>query len=280
MRKTWIVYPLIIAAVATLGVLGLAKDTIVQGQWAAGPVRIDGLDQDWQDATFLTDPGSKAQYAVKNDGANLYILFLFKDPASASTIEYTGMKVFFNADDKKSRDLGILFTKRALPVEAVIAEMEKRGEAVTEERKAELRKQKTHMVFVEEPINTKTLSAPTDPAVKTDPPVYRSAARQRVQYFEFRIPLSRTNEPRGIGAGAGKTIKLGFEWGGMTKEVLENQMADMVSRAGSAHQGAELSDSLANPRDNAGTLQGGGEYRRDPRTMLHSFWLDLKLAAQ
>jgi hypothetical protein len=125
MRKTWIVYPLIMAAVAALGVPGLAKDTIVQGQWAAGPIRIGGLDQDWQDAAFLTDPGSKAQYAVKNDGANLYILFLFKDPASASTIEYTGMKVFFNADDKKSKDLGILFTKRSLPVETVIAEMGK-----------------------------------------------------------------------------------------------------------------------------------------------------------
>jgi hypothetical protein len=136
------------------------------------------------------------------------------------------------------------------------------------------------MVFVEEPINPKKLAAPTDLAVKTDPPAYRSAAKQRVQCFEFRIPLSRTNEPRGIGAGPGKTIKVGFEWGGMTKEVLENQMAGMVSRAGSAHQGAELTDSLANPRDNAGTLQGGGEYRRDPRTVLRSFWIDLKLAAQ
>lgn len=280
MRKRWIVYPLIMAAVAALGVQGLAKDTIVQGQWAAGPVRIDGLDQDWQDATFLTDPGSKAQYALKNDGANLYILFLFKDPASASTLEYTGMKVFFNTDDKKSKDSGILFTKKALPVETVIAEMEKRGEVLTEERKADLRKQKTQMVFVEEPINPKKMTAPTDPTVKTNPPVYRSATKQRVLCCEFRIPLSRTNEPRGVGAEPGKTIKLGFEWGGMTKEVMQAQMAGMVSRGGSAHQGAELTDSLANPRNNAGTLQGGGEYYRDPRTKLHSFWVDVKLAAQ
>ena len=281
MRKIWIVYPLIIAA---LGVLGLAKDTIVQGQWAAGPVRIDGLDQDWQDATFLTDPGSKAQYAVKNDGANLYILFLFKDPAAASTIEYTGMKVFFNPDDKKSKDLGILFTKRSLPVEAVIAEMEKRGEAVTEERKAELRKQKTHMVFVEEPINAKTLSAPTDPAVKTDPPVYRSAARQRVQCFEFRIPLSRANEARGVGTEPGKTIKLGFEWGGMTSEVMKEMMAGMSSASGMPRQGAGVSEAVGQPRNDSpgstGDIESTFQYRRDPRTRLHSVWIDLKLAAR
>ena len=284
MRKIWIVYPLIIAAVATLGVPGLAKDTIVQSQWAAGPIRIDGLDQDWQDATFLTDPDSKAQYAIKNDGANLYILFLFKDPVAASTIEYTGMKVFFNAEDKKSKDAGILFTKRALPTESVIAEMEKRGEVLTEERKAELRKQKTHVMFVEEPLNPKKMTAIADPAVKTEPPAFRSASKQRVQCFEFRIPLSRANEARGVGAEPGKTIKLGFEWGGMTAEVMRAMMAEMSSSNGMPRQGAGLSGAVGQPRNDSpggtGDIESSFRYQRDPRTRLHSVWMDLQLAAK
>lgn len=284
MRGRWIAYPMIVAGLAAFGAAGLAKDTAVVSQWTAGPVKIDGLDQDWQDATFLTDPDSKAQYAVKNDGANLYILFLFKDPAGASTIEYTGMKVFFNADDKRSKDAGILFTKRSLPVETVIVEMEKRGEVLTEAQKAELRKQKTHLVFVEEPVNPKKMTALTDPAVKTDPPVYRSAVKQRVQCFEFRVPLSRVNEARGIGTEPGKTIKLGFEWGGMTSEVMKQMMAGMSSSSGMPRQGAGLSGGLGQPRNDSpqstGDIESSFQYQRDPRTRLHSVWIDLKLAAK
>ncbi|HVP91631.1 MAG TPA: hypothetical protein VMS75_10505 [Terriglobales bacterium] len=275
MKRRWIACSLVAAAVAVLGVAGLAKDTPVSSQWAAGPVRIDGSDQDWQGATFLTDPDSMAKYAVMNDGKNLYVFVQFADEKSASTIESTGMKVFFNADDKKSKDLGVLFTRKALPTETMIAEMEKRGEALSDERKAELRKQKTQMVLVEEPINAKKLAAPADPAVKTEPPLYRTTKKQRAQSYEFRIPLSRVNQVAGIGAEPGRTIKLGFEWGGLTDEMKR----DMMGPRGLSGPNPGLSDSLANERnDSAGG--SGAVLRHDPRTRQHSFWIDLKLAAQ
>jgi hypothetical protein len=276
------VFPLILAAVAAIAVAGLAKDIVVTSQWSATPVRIDGLEQDWQDATFLTDEGSKAQYAVKNDGNNLYILFVFKDQMSATTIEYTGMKVFFGAEGKKSKDLGILFAKKPMTADNVIAEMQKRGEALTEERKIELRKQKTYMVFTEEVINAKKVTAPSDPAVQTLPPVYRAANNKRVAVYEFRIPLGRINQPGGIGIEPGKTIKLGFEWGGMTQDIMRNVMADRASAGARASQRAVGSD--AGFSDDSGGGEGGGggmgEFNRDPRYKKHSFWIDLKLAAQ
>jgi len=282
MTRKRIVFPLILAALAVVAVTGLAKDTVVTSQWAAAPVRIDGLEQDWQDATVLTDEGSKAQYAIKNDGKNLYILFVFKDPLSASTIEFTGMKVLFGADGKKSKDLGILFTKKAMGADAMIAEMEKRGEVLTEERKAELRKQKTYMVFVEEIINEKKATAPSDPAVQTLPPVHRAVNSKRLAVFEFRIPLSRVNQPGGIGAEPGKTIKLGFEWGGMTREIMRNVMAGRADAA--ARAGDRGGSSESGWRDSSGDGEGEGrgfqEFTRDPRYKKHSFWVDLKLAAQ
>lgn len=280
MTRNRIVIPLILAAVAAIAGAGLAKDMVVASQWSATPVRIDGLEQDWQDATFLTDEGSKAQYAVKNDGSNLYILFVFKDQMSATTIEYTGMKVYFGAEGKKSKDLGILFAKKPMSADNVIAEMEKRGETLTEERKVELRKQKTYMVFVEEVINAKKVPAPSDPAVQTLPPVYRAANNQRVAVYEFRIPLSRVNQPGGIGTEPGKSIILGFEWGGMTTEIMRNVMADRAASGAVARQGA----SGMTVRDSSGESEGGGgdfqSFSRDPRYKKHAFWIDLKLAAQ
>ncbi|MGA2363041.1 MAG: hypothetical protein ABSG73_11350 [Candidatus Aminicenantales bacterium] len=285
MTRKWIVYPLIAAAVAALGAAGLAKDTVVASQWAAGPVKIDGLDQDWQDATFLTDPASKAQYAVKNDGKNLYVLFLFKDPAAASTIEYTGMKVFLNAEGKKSKDFGVHFTKKEVTAEALISSLEKTGEVLTDERKAELRKQGVFHMFEADVINAKKAAAPADPTVKTDPPAYRSARNQRVLCWELRIPLSRVNQPGGLGSEPGQMVKMGFEWGGMTSQVMKEMMAGMSSQGGTSRQGAGVTGSVGTPRDETAREEDTGiessfKYQRDPRTRLHSFWIDLKLAAQ
>jgi hypothetical protein len=202
---------------------------------------------------------------------------------SSTTLEYTGLKVFFNSEGKKSKDVGICFTKKSLPTEVVITEIEKRGQALTEEQKAELRKEKAHMVFVEEPINEKKLTAPSDPAVKTDAPGYRAASRQRVLYCEFRIPLSRVNEVRGIGTEPGNTIKLGFEWGGMTREIMKNIMADRAAGGATARQGASgMVSSVAAGGGGEGEGDGGdfAAFTRNPRYKKHSFWIDLKLAAQ
>ena len=280
MSKNWIAYPVIVAAVAALAGIGLAKDTAVESQWTASPVKVERLDQDWQDATFLSDPDSKAEYALKNDGRNLYVLFLFKEAASASTIDYTGMKVFFSAEGKKSKDLGIHFLKKQASPDELIASLEKKGETPTEERKAEIRKQKVYYLFEADVINAKKLATPADPAVRTDPPVYWSGRQQRTLIWELRIPLSRTNQPGGIGAEPGQTIKLGFEWGGLTSQVMKNMMADMSTGAGAVRQDAGLSGSLAETKEGMGSLRGGGDFQRDPRTRLHSFWLDVKLAVK
>jgi len=283
MTRKVVLIPLALSLLAGLGVRALAKDAAVESQWLAVPLRIDASDQDWQDATFVTDEASKARYAVRNDGKNLYLMFIFPDITSYTTIEYTGLKVYFSAEDKKDKNLGVLFTKRPMETETVIAELEKRGQPVTEEQKAELRKQKAHVVFVEEPINEKKAPVPSDPAVKTDPPVFRSAAnKQRMLYCEFRIPLSRVNEARGIGTEPGKTVKLGFEWGGTTPEIMKSIMADRAASGSRASQGASgMSSSVAAGAGGEGGYEGPDfSYSRDPRYKKHSFWIDVKLAAQ
>ncbi|MGD1010761.1 MAG: hypothetical protein ABR951_11510, partial [Candidatus Aminicenantales bacterium] len=154
-------------------------------------VKIDGLDQDWQDATFLTDGGSKAQYALKNDGKNLYIIFRFSDPMSPSTIEFTGLKVFFNTEGKKSSDLGIHFAKKRVTADTLIAYMEKKGEALTDTRKAEIRKQNEYTLFEADVINAKKVAAPSDPSVQTDPPLFSAKFQGRAQNRQARLRMGR-----------------------------------------------------------------------------------------
>jgi hypothetical protein len=287
MTRKLTVFPLIVTVAAVFAVYGFSKDTIVESAWASAPVKIDGLEQDWKDATFLTDGNSKAQYAVKNDTKNLYLLFVFPNEYSSTTIDLTGMKIFFNAEGKKSKDLGILFKKKAVNADALIASLEKRGEVVTEERKAELRKQKAYVIFAEDLINEKKMTAPSDPAVQTEPPAYRASNNKRVLVYEFRIPLSRINQSGGIGTEPGKTIKIGFEWGGMTKEIMRDVMAGRASSGSRASDRGVSSDSGFRDTSEEGGGRGGGvggggapEFSRDPRYKTHSFWIDLKLAAQ
>jgi len=277
--RKWTLFSLILVAVTVLAVPVSPKDTVVESQWAAAPVKIGGLEQDWQDSTFLTDGGSKAQYALKNDGKNLYIIFRFKDPMSPSTIEFTGLKVFFNTEGKKSTDLGIHFAKKRVTADTLIAYMEKKGETLTDARKAEIRKQSEYILFAADVIDVKKVPAPSDPAVQTDPPLFSAKFEDRVPVYEFRIPLSRTNQPGGLGSEPGKTVKLGFEWGGLTQEILRDMMAAQSARAGMMSQDAGM-ELHANDTDSSRGMRAGGEYHRDPRTRFHSFWIDVKLATQ
>ena len=285
MKKGLIVI-LALTTAATLAVPGFAKDPVVDSGWAATPIRIDGASQDWQNAQFLTDKGSKVEYAVRNDGSHLYILFMFKDQMAASTIDQTGMKIYYDAADKKSKDLGVLFTRQQVTADELIAILEKRGETFTDERKAEIRKNKAYIHFNDEVINEKDLPAPSDPAVKTDPPSFRTGMQNepKALLYEIRIPLSRLNQPGGIGAEPGQTIKIGFEWGGMTREIMKNIMAARASGGSMARESGSSSTRGFSDDDSAvGSGGGGGDFRaftRDPRYKKHSFWIDVKLAAQ
>jgi len=265
---------LVLAAAAALAVPAFPNDTLVSSAWASAPVKIDGQGQDWGNVPMLTDKDSKAEYALVNDGQNLYILFVFKTPEAASTIEATGLKIYYGAADKKSKDRGVHFLKKSVTAEALIASLEKQGETLTEARQAELRQRKDYILFEADVINPKKVPAPTDPAVKTEPPLFHAARAQGLVY-ECRIPLSRTNQPGGLGVEAGGAVKIGFDWGGLTDEMKRNMMAP------SGLSGARTStgDSLANPRNDE-ARDSGAMLRHDPRTKEHAFWIDVKLAAE
>lgn len=268
----------LLAAAAALVLAATAKDAakIVDSVWAAAPVKVDGLDQDWEGVALRTDPDSKAEYAVRNDGRNLYVLFVFKSPQAASSIEATGLKIFYAAAGKKGKDRGVHFLKKSLSADGLIESLEKQGETLTEARKAELRQKREYLVFEAEVINTKKVPAPADPAVETEPPAFGTKSRAGQVVYEFRVPLTRTNQPGGVGAEPGQTIRLGFDWGGLTAEMKRAMMAAGNRGGSAANRG--LDDSLGNYQND--TAGGGGAYlSHDPRTRQHVVWTDVRLAA-
>jgi hypothetical protein len=297
-------------AVALFMTTGFAQSGAVQSQWTDVPVKIDGLDQDWEGVTFVVDKKSNAEYAFKNDGENLYILFVFKDAVAKSTVDQLGMKIYYNAEGKKKKAEGLHFLRRSLTPQELVASLEARGEVLTEERKAELLKQPGFILFEGEPLGFKP-NGRAD-SVPVEPPTFRAqqAAGQKRQpqqaaqpaggrgdmtrggqpgqrgggksVYEYRIPLDRNPYLGGIGTEPGKSLKLYFEWGGMTKEMMA--MAMTRSAEGSTSAGArsvDLEQSLSGGSESIDSGGGGGGgMRRSATAKKHSFWVDVKLAGK
>lgn len=284
-KKTFLT--LVLAALLVSSISGFSPEKVVESMWAPQPLTVDGVAQEWADSTPVIDDGSKVEYALRNDDRNLYIIMVFKNPMSMSTLDYTGMKIYFNTAGKKSKDTGILFLKKQLTVDGLIASLEKKGEVLTEERKAEIRKQKTYIIFSEDVISPKNAVAPSDPAIQTDAPIFRTMSQKRFAVYEFRIPLSRVNQLGGIGAEPGQSLAVGFEWGGMTNQIMRDMMAGRADRSVSAGERGRSSDSGFGDesRDDAGGGIGAGripasEFNRDPRYKKYAFWIQAKLATK
>ena len=92
--------------------------------------------------------------------------------------------------------------------------------------------------------------------------------------YEIVIPLKRfaENAP-GIGTEPGKTLKVGFEWGGMTaemkKRMLQRQVASGRRTSGVADSGR---GEMREGRGGSSTLKAS----RNPKK--RSFWVDIHLA--
>jgi hypothetical protein len=268
---------LIVVLLAALSVPASAKDPVVESLWTAVPLTVDGVAQEWENATPIFDKVSGAQYALKNDGKDLYIIMVLRGDIARSTIEYTGMKIFLAAGSAKTKDAGVLFLQKKLTPDELIASLEKKGEVLTEERKAEIRKQKSYDVFLEEAIVPKKGAAAPATGSKPEPALFRSIQKGKIAVYEFKIPLSRIGQPGEVRPGA--AIRVGFEWGGMTKDIMKNVMADRAASGAVARQGA--SEMATGDRSGEGGFEGADfNYSRDPRFKKHAFWIDVKLAVK
>lgn len=256
-----------------------AADVPVKSAWAATPPAIDGSDKDWPGQELIEDTTTGVEYAFRNDDRNLYILFFFKTPQSRSTVDATGVKVYYSVDGKNKKDRGVHFLRKQLSAEDLIKSLEKSEGKLDEERKAEIRKSPGYTVFEADVINKKKTPAPLDPAFPSETPAFRFARKQRAVVYEFRVPLSRTNQPGGISVKPGQAFNIGFEWGGMTKEMIAAQMTKRAEQSTqAAARQTSMESSLTDGDERVDITEGPSGFSPNKMAKKHAFWVALQLA--
>ena len=260
----------------TFSILLFSSENTVKSSWTETPLTIDGLTKDWANETLALENVLNVEYAFLNDGENLYILFIFKDPSKMSSIQQTGMTLWFDITGTRKKEYGLRFQTKMFPTEAYIALLEKQMGPMPEMMKEQLRQKKSHLVFHNQVIDKKGETA----IMVTGPnaPAYKSNLGKDMSVYEFRIPLKKVKaQVVGIGTEPGRTVKIGFEWGGLTKEMKEEMMRMRAEKSKVSDLSAEISGELKQERDG---VSGGYDlaFQFKKGTKKHSFWVDVALA--
>lgn len=273
-KKT--VYVLIIM-VAVFSVIGYSKEKTAKCEWTASPVEIDGSSEDWTGVPLLFEEKLQTEYAFKNDGENLFALFVFKDPEYLSSIEATGMNIWINLERKKKKKYGINFIKLRVKPEDYIALLEQRQGPLSEEQKNQVRGQPHYFLHNVRVISTEKNKDEAATGRVTKPAVFRSAQLQNGVVYEFAIPLEReTKTAPGVGAEPGNLIKVCFEWGGLTEQQKAARMSRVVRGADARNR---PTDPKVSPREAMDRGTGAGSMPRIKGTpKKYSFWVNVQLA--
>jgi hypothetical protein len=242
----------------------------VASKWAAIPPEIDGRFEDWQGEAMVSQKSVGVELALRNDGDNLYILFIFKNPKYVSSVEMTGLTLYAASSGKKDKDHGVRFIKRTVDGKRLTDYMEKQGKPMSEKQKREIIDKPQFVVFEATAVNKKGQEIfPAGATPDVDLPGFRYVKMPDQVVYELRVPLcSREVHPAGIGAAPGETLKLGFEWGGMTEEM----------RAAARGRGGGMTGADMTGERSTGSYDGRvPDVAKGPPK--HSFWLDVALAA-
>lgn len=258
-----------------LSLSGFSKEKTITSNWIAVPPIIDGSYDEWRDDVFNFEKKVSVDYAFKNDAENFYIIFIFKDPRYLSSINATGMTLWFNNEGKKEKKYGIKFIKKQVSVNTFISILEQQKGTLSEEEKNKIRANPYFFLHNTKVISkkNKSISQPSDSG-EIKQAVFRSMKQEKMIVYEFAIPLKRmTEKAPGIGTEPGKIIKVGFEWGGLTKEMKESRVKRLAEAGVRLEQadrpGGSWSKGSSYGRGTSGLSQSAKKY---------SFWVDVHIA--
>ena len=208
--------PLLLALGLVATAPASSNDLAARSVWAAKAMAIDGLASDWAEDSLAVHEKTKAAIAFRNDADDLYILLAFRDPKFPSTLERSGVKVFFDTQGKNNKDRGIKFTKLMLTSDQLVARRQSQGRTLSDEQIAAIKTKPFHTLFLYDILNRKDreLMAAAKPARLPD---FNAVKAGDVWTFEIKIPLARNeNQPFGAGVEPGGNVNIGIEWGGRT----------------------------------------------------------------
>ncbi len=271
----------ILLAVFVLFHPGFSEKKLVQSTWTSLPAAIDASEEEWSGEALISEESAGADYAFRNDANNLYILFIIKDKNYLSTLEATGITIYCNAEGKQKKDRGIRFFKRQATPDELILALERQGQVLSEEQKEEIKSRPSYLLYDCELIKKNKVSPiEIPPGFEYEPPTFKHAKKGEMTVFEFRIPLSQENQAAGIGVEPGGSFKIGFEWGGLTKEMQAARLARVAAASERGVESETASENHARGSRSESSSTGAsssGISRTGPKK--YSFWLDVKLAS-
>lgn len=218
-----------------------SKEDLINSQQLATPVNIDGSPQDWGEIEPYLDKKVMTACAFRNNGETLFVLFILKDRKYLSSIQSSGLTIWFNTEGKKKKDYGINFIKKMVSAADYVAYLEKQQGPLSEADKNKILANPSYIFYQADVQNKKkkNVSQPTEEG-EVKEAVFRSKRQGQGLGYEFAIPLQRLSESApGVGAEPGAVIKVGFEWGGMTEELRAGQ----IQRAAKSESDARFGQS-------------------------------------
>jgi len=277
---------LLFVLVVTLVIPGSAKKKVLPGNWAEKPVVLDGQNSDWQDVALLKHKKMKVEYGFQNDGDYLYALFIFHDMQFMSSINSTGMTMWLSPKMKKNRKYGIKFQRRMITPDHFIAILERQHGPLPEAKKNEIKQKKSYTIYQNGVVNKGSDVPVPIKVASAQAPAFKVKNSPQAVVFEFKIPLKNLEgQVVGIGAEPGGDIMVGFEWGGMTKEMKARMRKKRGYSGSSAHGGVSTSmpgsgESGAIGSESDMTPSTAGRFRGLGGPKKYNIWAPINLAVK
>ncbi|HZX11435.1 MAG TPA: hypothetical protein VFG01_10870 [Acidobacteriota bacterium] len=269
--------------IASVSAASFAKEDLYESKWIQEKIVMDGSDEDWAKERIQTYDKYDIDYAFKNNENYLLALFVFKNPEYLTSVKESGIIVWLNTEGKKKKRYGIRFWNMRLTADQYIELLEKQQGELSEDQKNDIRVKKFYDI-PDIKVTNKDAKSQLKEQVKVRPAAFESQEFDERIVYEFAIPLERPYDiAPGVGTTPGQTIKVCFEWGGITEGMKAQRAklaAAMDARArdqgatGGATQERRVSDRM-------GRTDQVSSFARTMRRATppeYNFWVDLKLA--
>jgi hypothetical protein len=259
--------------------LGAAKEKTILSQWQTGEMKIDGALEDWPSVESFMDSKTGVDVGFVNNGADLYIRMTFNDPKSLSSIQNTGLKILLNSGQKKEGKFGFHLMPKQVSAPEMIALMEKEQGTLSESQKSAIHQKAPFTIFEGKPIDKKgeyTTLTPLGEGFR--PANFRIFKSKNSMVYEIRVPFM-VKELGVEMSSPSLPLLIGFEWGGMTKEMRAAMMRQRSERATQAGEGAARFETRGDDSDEAPVV-GESNQSFQKGADKHTFWVSVILAKQ
>ena len=263
-RTIYVKILLLFFVIMVASVYLFSKEDLINSHQLTSPVNIDGSPQDWGEIESYLDKKVETECAFRNNGETLFILFVLKDRKYLSSIQSSGLTIWFNTEGKKKKNYGINFLQKMVSAADYVTYLEKKRGPLSETDKNKILANPSYIFYQADVQNKKKKNASQQAEEgEVKEAVFRSQRQGQGLGYEFAIPLQRLTESApGVGAEPGAVIKVAFEWGGMTEELRARQL----QRAAKSESDSRFGQSKA---VTARSVRNPAKYTR---------WVDVQLA--